>query len=140
MSVPKPSNMPPDLDKTLWTRLVQSTSEEEFCQTWLRIQSRMVQGVSAGLVALARPGTTTFVPMATWPRDSSDAGALAGVIERVLQDRKGVVTRSEVDGPEDEQRVQLAFPVWVGKDLRGAAALQIAPRPTLELQSAMRQL
>jgi len=64
MSVSKPSNLPPDLDQSLWTRLVQATSEEEFCQTWLRIQSRMIQGVSAGLVALVRPGTATFAPVA----------------------------------------------------------------------------
>jgi RND family efflux transporter MFP subunit len=140
MSVSKPSNLPPDLDQSLWTRLVQATSEEEFCQTWLRIQSRMIQGVSAGLVALVRPGTTTFAPVAVWPRDSSDAAALNEVVERVLQERKGVVTRSDGDGPPEEQRVHLAYPVWVGKDLRGSAVLQIAPRPTLELQTAMRQL
>src|SRR6266581_889571 len=140
MSVSKPSNLPPDLDQSLWTRLVQTTSEEEFCQTWLRIQARMIQGVSAGLVALARPGSPEFAQVAVWPRDSSEAGALGGVIERVLQERKGVVTRSDGDGTEDEQRVQLAYPVWVGKDLRGSAALQISPRPTLELQSAMRHL
>jgi len=140
MSVSKPSNLPPDLDQSLWTRLVQTTSEEEFCQTWLRIQARMIQGVSAGLVVLARPGSPEFAQVAVWPRDSSEAGALGGVIERVLQERKGVVTRSDGDGTEDEQRVQLAYPVWVGKDLRGSAALQISPRPTLELQSAMRHL
>ncbi len=140
MSVSKPSNLPPDLDQSLWTRLVQATSEEEFCQTWLRIQSRMIQGVSAGLVALVRPGTEAFAPVAVWPRDSSEAAALNGVVERVLQERKGVVTRSDGDGPPEEQRVHLAYPVWVGKDLRGSAVLQIAPRPTLELQMAMRQL
>ena len=41
MSVSKRSNLPPDLDQSLWTRLVQAISEEEFCQTWLRIQSRV---------------------------------------------------------------------------------------------------
>ena len=143
MSVSKPSNLPPDLDQSLWTRLVQATSEEEFCQAWLRIQSRMIEGVSGGLVALARPDTTTFAPVAVWPRDSSDVNRLTGILERVLQERKGVVARGDVDGnpgPPEEQRVHLAYPVWVGKDLRGAAALQIAPRPSIELQSAMRQL
>jgi RND family efflux transporter MFP subunit len=140
MSVSKPSNLPAELDQSLWTRLVQAASDEEFFQTWLRIQSRMIQGVSSGLVALVRAESSGVAPVAVWPRESTEANALTQVAERVLLERKGVVTRGEADGPPEEQRVQIAYPVWVGKDLRGAAALNIAVRPTLELQSAMRQL
>lgn len=124
----------------MWTRLVQATSDEEFCTTWLRIQSTMIPRVSGGLVALLRPETATIAPVAQWPRESSDASALLGVAERVVQERKGVVTRSAEDGPPETQQIHIGYPVWVGKDLRGAAALRIAPRPSLELQSAMRQL
>lgn len=140
MSVSKPSTLPADLDQAVWTRLVQATSDEEFCTTWLRIQSSMIPRVSGGVVALLRPESTTMAPVAQWPRESSDATALLSVVERVAQERKGVVTRSDEDGPPEMQQIHIGYPVWVGKDLRGAAALRIAPRPALELQSAMRQL
>jgi hypothetical protein len=137
MSVSKPPTLPVDLDPALWTRLVQSASEEEFCRAWLALQAHWIDGVSAGMVALLRPGETRPASVAQWPDSSADAASLDAVIERALHERKGVPLRVDGDG---EAHVQLAYPIVVGDDLRGAAALRIAPRPPLALQSAMRQL
>ena len=43
------------LDQALWRKLADATTTEQFCRSWLALQSRMVGGVSAGVVALEQP-------------------------------------------------------------------------------------
>ena len=42
------------LDQALWRQLAEAKSDEDYCQSWLGLQSRMIGGVLLGLVALAR--------------------------------------------------------------------------------------
>jgi len=132
-----------DMDQTLWSRLANATTAEEYCTSWLGLQSRMIEGVSLGLVVLEQPGDSSLVPVAAWPRGSSEPRELTGVLERAIRERKGIAARKEagagLSAPEELQ-FHLAYPVWDEKKVRGAAALQISPRPQSGLKLAMRQL
>jgi multidrug resistance efflux pump len=132
-----------ELDQTLWSRLANATTAEEYCTSWLALQSRMIEGVSLGLVVLERSGDSSLVPVAAWPRGSAEPKELTEVLERAIRERKGIAVRKEAgagpSGPE-EIHFHLAYPVWDEKKVRGAAALQIAPRPQSGLKLAMRQL
>ncbi|MBI4168411.1 MAG: histidine kinase, partial [Acidobacteria bacterium] len=132
-----------DLDQTPWRQLLEARTAEEFCLGWLDLQSRMIGGVSGGVVVFEAPETGSFAPVAFWPRGLKERETLAGVVERVIRERKGIVLRSEADREPDaaeDPRLHLAYPVWVGDRLSGVAALQIAPRPQIQLQPAMRLL
>jgi len=131
------------LDQALWRQLVDATTVDQFCRSWLDLQSRMVEGVSAGLVALRQPDSATLSPVALHPEGSREGQHLLGAIERALEEGKGVAVRSDADGdpePAEELRLHLAYPVRIGEEIHAVAALRITPRPQVQLQIAMRQI
>lgn len=131
------------LDQTLWHGLSEAGSDEEFCGSWLGIQSGMIAGVLSGMVVLGAADRGPFTPTAFRPEQPEDTGSLARVTERCLRERKGVVLREESgDGgtPEENSSLLVAYPLLAEGKLYGAAALEITARSHRELQYAMRQL
>ncbi len=133
----------PDPEQTPWRLLLEASTAEELSRSWLEILSRMVGGVSLGVVVLESARTGALAPAGFLPHDRSDASALSGLVERVIRERKGAVLRSGAGaegGTPDEQPLQIAYPVLLGERLCGVAALEIGPRGQIQLQGAMRQL
>ncbi len=130
-------------DRELWRLLSEARTPEEFCTGWLGLQARAVSGTTSGLVMFRRPGSASLVPVGLWPPGSQELDAFRSVVDRALQERKGVVVRNDVehelDSPDD-LRFLLAYPVRMGESVQAVAALQITPRQSSELQQAMRQL
>ena len=128
------------LDQTLWTRLNEAASEQEFAQSWLDLQCKMI-GAAVGVVVLGPPGKGPFVPLAVWPEGSEASVELASVAETAMQERRGVVRgwkrRSVTD---DGPAVALAYPLLVDEQLCGVAALALAGDSHVDLRDAMRQL
>jgi hypothetical protein len=129
------------IDQLLWRRFSEAKTTGQFCDAWLALQARMIGEVAGGVVVLADPESGLPAPVAAWPEEFGTA-ALMPVVERVLKERKGVAARTDA-GEDDGSpggRMQLGFPVRVGRKVYGAAVLQITERPAAELQQAMRQL
>ena len=139
---PRPG-APADPDASSWRLLTEAQTAEELSAPWAELQARLIGGVTLALVVLDRDLTGTPVPTALYPRGERDPSRLAGVVDRVLRERKGVVVRSD-SGQEEERaedlRFHLAFPILVSDRCLGAAAFAITPRPPIQLQTAMRQL
>jgi RND family efflux transporter MFP subunit len=125
-----------------WRRFAGEQSPEEFCRSWLMIQSHMIGGVSDGVVILLKPGTSTFAPVAFFPERPVNRAHLASISERALKEGRGIVepqteTRSEgAPGP----RYQLAYPVRVNGKVQGVIGVDIDWRPEARLQAAIRDL
>jgi biotin carboxyl carrier protein len=131
------------LDQALWRQLSAAASEEEFCHSWLVLQSRLIGGVRRGLVVLGPAEKGPFVPVAVWPRGVQDIEGLAAVSERALKERKGVVTQAEPqEGASSGELLllQVSYPIRALELLYGVVTLEIDPRPQDELQSVMRHL
>ncbi len=131
------------LEQALWRKLTDFSSEEEFCQSWLALQSRIIGGVRMGLVVLGPPEKGPFVPITIWPPGVVEYANLIEISERSLQERKGIVTRQdsgEGDGAGESDLIDLAFPVRSRGSLYGVVALQIEARSHDDLQPVMRQL
>ena len=131
------------LDQAVWRRLSESTTAEEFCLNWLVMQTRMIGGVNCGVVVLERPDSGSLTPVAVWPRGFRSPDKFTGLVERLLTERKGVVLAGETGedpASSEDPPLQLGYPVRVGDKLYGVAALEIGPRPQIQLQAAMRQL
>ena len=151
-----PEHTPPDFDPrpaerseatpfdhALWREFVEAKSVEQFCSSWLGLQARQIGGVAGGLVVLENDDETPAVA-GVWPRTFS-AETLRNVTGRAFQERKGIVVRAAPKDSEDEDSVEepafhVAYPVWIGKNVQGVAALEISSRAQTELQLAMRQL
>ena len=113
------------LDQALWHRLAEAETTAEFCHSWLGLQSRMIGGVSCGVVVLENPDNGSVAPAALWPRSTPEHKSLTKVVERALRERKGVVLRNDADQElesDSDLRFQLAYPVWADEKVQGVAA------------------
>ena len=116
-----------------WRRFGAAASPEEFCQSWLELQCRILSGVSDALVVLQKPGVETFAPVAFWPEARRERPQLSQVIERSLREGRGLVEPRR-------GAYHMAYPVRVEDKVRGVIGLEIAWREEAELQAAMRAL
>jgi len=125
-----------------WRQFTQGQTPEEFCSSWLLIQSHIIGGVSDGVVVLLKPGTAAFAPVAFYPENPPDRTRLAQISERALKEGRGVVEPLEAaEGAADrEPRYQLAYPVRLDGKVHGVVGVDIEWRPEPQLQSAMRDL
>lgn len=125
-----------------WRQFASEQSAEDFCRSWLMIQSHMIGGVSDGVVILAKPGTSSFAPVAFFPENPADRTRLAKVSERALREGRGVVEplaeaqAADAAGP----RYQLAYPLRLDGKVHGVVGVDIDWRPEARLQAAIRDL
>src|SRR5574341_1354226 len=138
-----PESPPEHRDRALWAALVEATTPEAFCQSWLALQCRMITGVTGGMVLLGPPDSGPFRPMAIWPDVRRNLTHLTASAERALKERRGLVRRAEPEDPDPAgapRSYEIAYPVEIRERLHGVAVLELAPRPDPQLQAALRQL
>lgn len=126
-----------------WRQFAQGTTPEEFCRSWLLIQSHIIGGVADGVVVLLKPGTSAFAPIAYYPENPRDRTLLAKISERALKEGRGVVEPVEAAAGtalREEPRYQLAYPVRLDGKVHGVVGVDIEWRPEAPLQAAMRDL
>jgi len=134
---------PFDVDHVVWRQFAEAATPEVFYRSWLAVQARLIRGVLGGVVVLGPPETGPFAPAAFWPDGQGVSKSLAGVADRALAERRGLVIPAEAG--EDEEgaagpRLGVAYPVHVSGRLHGVVALEIRSRPERELQLVLRQL
>jgi RND family efflux transporter MFP subunit len=132
-----------DVDQVVWRQFAEAATPEAFYRSWLAVQARLIQGVLGGVVVLGPPETGPFAPAAFWPDGQGASKSLAGVAERALQERRGLVIPAEAEPDEADAagpRLGVAYPVHVAGRLHGVVALEIRSRPERELQTVLRQL
>lgn len=122
-----------DLDRA-WRRFGAAQQPEEFCQSWLDLQCRLISAVNQAVAVLQKPGIETFAPLAFWPEGGRERAGLSNICERALREGRGLV---ETLANRD---YQVAYPVRVDGKVRGVVALELASRDEGELQAAMRQV
>lgn len=123
-------------DSALWAVLATATGTEEFCQSWLAIQSRLIPGVSGGVVLLQVGSDGRYMPVAVWPDVRKDMSYLTQAAQRALMERRGLVEPSAAASGG----YHVAYPVEAAGALHGVVVLDVAARPESELQSVLRQL
>ncbi|PLX94836.1 MAG: hypothetical protein C0619_02190 [Desulfuromonas sp.] len=131
------------LEPALWRTLNDAQSDQEFCLSWLELQSHMIIGTTSGLVGFGSVEAGTFAPVAFYPRGLQERKHFAGVVEQVFKERKGIVLRNDGEGDAlvpEQLRLLVGYPIWVDGELDGVVALELLPRPSAELQAVMRQL
>lgn len=125
----------------LWTTFAEASTAAAFCQSWLALQCRMIDGVRAGMVLLGPPGRGPFRPVTVWPEGSRNLKHLVKTAERTLVDRRGVVSRHQpVEGETQLGHCEIGYPIESRGTLHGAAVLEVLPASEPQLQAMMRQL
>lgn len=121
-------------ENLLWTRFAEASDLASFCQSWLAIQCRQIDGVSAAVALLKRDEHAAYAPIAVWPDVRQDMQHLTATAEKALRERSGVVL------PNETSRHEIAYPIEVGQAIFGVVVLELEKRGEAELQEALRQL
>jgi len=124
-----------------WVAFAGATTSTAFCQGWLTLQCRMIEGVLAGVVLLGPPGRGPFRPTAGWPDGSVAVNHLTKTAERVLSEGRGVVLRHQAaEGEFENNRCEIGYPIDMRGALCGVVVLDVPAVSDSHAQSIMRQL
>jgi hypothetical protein len=118
----------------LWSEFIQASGEEDYYRGWLSLQSGLISGVVQSLLVIGGGGRS-FAPVAGWPQEGNDPRRLSEVVERVLEERCGLLTELE-----SSRNCAIAYPLLVDGELRGVVALEVAGLSEDGLRRAMEQL
>ncbi len=103
-----------------WEAFVAARSADALCDAWLAVLAERIAGVGVAAVLIENLDDRSYVPIAVWPRESSDLGRLAGVVEQALRERRGVV----LPHGEPPVAIHLAYPVMVGEQIGGIVVVE----------------
>src|SRR5262245_50029349 len=78
-------------DAQLWAVLAATRDAQEFCQSWLAIQCRLIPGVEGGLVLLLIESEGSYGPAAVWPDVRRDMSYLTHAAQSALVEQRGMV-------------------------------------------------
>lgn len=127
-------------DGSVWAVLAAAKDAQEFCQSWLAIQCRLIPAVEGGLVLLLIEDEGSYAPAAVWPDVRRDMSYLTEAAQQSLTDGRGVVLPVVAEGAAQPVAVHIAYPIHASGRLRGVVVLHLSPRPESDLQWALRQL
>lgn len=127
-------------DGSLWAVLAAASDAQQYCQSWLAIQCRIIPAVEGGLVLLFVEAEGSYAPAAVWPDVRRDMSYLTGAAQRALTEGRGLVMPILPENASAASAFHIAYPIEAVGKLRGVVVLHVAPRPEAELQAALRQL
>lgn len=118
----------------LWAAFSSACNEEDYYQGWLGLQSGLIAGVVQSLLIVANEAQQ-FSPVAGWPQENNDPVRLSDVVERVLEERCGLLVEIA-----DSDNYAIAYPLFIDEILHGVVALEVQVSAEAQLQQAMEQL
>jgi hypothetical protein len=126
-------------DAQLWATLAATDDAQQFCQSWLAIQCRLIPSVDGGLVLLLIESEGSYAPAAVWPDVRRDMSYLSHAAQRALVEQRGLVVSASAANAAGNG-FHVAYPIEAVGKLRGVVVLDVAPRAETELQAVLRQL
>ena len=104
-----------DPDRELWQEFAEAATPKTFCQSWLSLQCRLLNGVRCAMILLGAPDQGPFTPVAFWPSAKHNMTHLTGVVERALKERRGLLIHGDSSSSESPEIVletyHVAYPV-----------------------------
>ncbi len=127
-------------ESAAWSRFAGASDSLELCASWLTLLAARVGRARAGCVLLSEHDSGQFNVAAAWPDAQRDLQYLGPVAERVLIERRGVVTAADGRDPVPDAPAHVGYPIEVAGQLHGAVVFDVAPGPLTELQGVLRQI
>jgi biotin carboxyl carrier protein len=132
------------VEQELWHRFTESATAVSFCENWLSLQCRMLDGVLCGLLVLGPEDRGPFTPAAIWPGREHNVTHLAQPAERSLKERRGLLITAAPDTaagqPVSNDINYIAYPVEVDGKLHGTVVLEVKSESPEAVQELMRKL
>lgn len=132
-----------DDEAVLWQQFVSAATPRAFCQNWISLQCGMIEGIRCAMLLLGPADRGPFTPMSVWPDSATDVTRLAGIAERALKERRGLLQASgdrPDSGNSPRETHQIAYPIEVGGKLHGVVTCGVDEEDSGKIQKIMRQL
>lgn len=132
-----------DPEQSFWRQFVEASTPQVFCQLWLPLQCRMLDGVRCAMVLMGPADKGPFTPVAVWPDAKMDMGHLTGAAERSLKERRGLLLERHTRPPADKpfpEAFHVAYPIEIEDKLHGTVVLGVDAADPTAVQRIMRQL
>lgn len=124
----------PQTTAQLWAGFSGACNEGDYYHGWLGLQSNLIAGVVQSILIVANE-SQQFSPVASWPQENSDPVRLSDVVERVLEERCGLLVEIA-----DSPHYAIAYPLFIDDTLQSVVALEVQVNDEAALQQAMEQL
>lgn len=122
-------------DELAWNSLLRATSGQEFLDSWLALQCRMVPRAKRAVLILPDAVGGRLIPAAHWPERSAPSAILAEAANRAAENHQSVVCRATGAG---NGAIGHAF--RSGDEWGGVVAIEVGTNSEVELAHAMRLL
>lgn len=132
-----------DKEGASWQQFAAAATPKAFCKSWLSLQCGMLSGIRCAMLLLGPPDRGPFTPQAVWPDAGTDLTHLAGIAERSLKERRGLLLETDgqaAAGTPFPETHQIAYPLEVGGKLHGVVVCGVDQQDTKEVQRIMRRL
>jgi len=132
-----------DPDRIFWQQFAEAATPKVFCQSWLPLQCRKLEGVRCAMVLLGPPDHGPFTPVAVWPDAKLSMQHLTSAAERALKERRGLLIETHTQPTPDNpfpETYQVAYPIEVSQKIHGVVVLGVDQQDKKEVQNIMRQL
>ncbi|MEE9494849.1 MAG: HlyD family efflux transporter periplasmic adaptor subunit [Gammaproteobacteria bacterium] len=111
---------------------------QNFMETWLALQCKMITGASRGVLMVAVSGGQQGRQAAVWPGESSVPEQLSKIAGEVLL-KQATVIRS-ADEEQSEARDMIAFPVTINGKSTAVIAVELTPRSEAQQRAVVQLL
>lgn len=131
------------LDSVFVTNIRNASSDKEYCFHWLQMQCRIIPDVRNAVVFLSDAKDRSFHSVSRQPEDFVIPQQYKQLVERVSQEAKGILHRGNQTAgasPPETTGLLLAYPCKTGSEIHGVVVIEIAPRPSQQVQEAMHLL
>ena len=121
------------LEPALWKRLSDAGDAVSIARAWLALQCQIVDGATRGIVLLEDEEPGRYTPVALWPEGAGMLAPLTAAAEMAIRERRGVANG-------EGGLAHVAYPILVGQELKGVAALSLKSDKGGDARAALRQL
>lgn len=118
-----------------WSQLTQSQNKEVYSRAWLSLLCEQIDHVMGGLVVLA--DGEQYIPLAQWPDDAQEIERLAEIIEEVLSEHCGLISRTS---DNSINYYAIAYPIIIDNVIVAVAALEVGVHSQDTLEMIMQRL
>jgi len=126
------------------SQLLSELRGQAFYEHWLAMQCAAIPGTFFGILVTRKNDTETFHPVSTWPGKNADMDAVSELIERVIEEKCGLITalekKSSSENTRSDNAYALAYPVIVSDNIFSVISIAIKVDDKKSLRHAMQQL
>jgi multidrug efflux pump subunit AcrA (membrane-fusion protein) len=121
------------LEPALWKRLGEAADAVSLARAWIALQCQMVEGAMRGFVLLEGATPGRYEPVAFWPEGGAGGAALTAAADLAARERRGVASA-------EAGFAHIAYPILLGDELKGVAAVTLKAGQSEEARAALRRL